>query len=470
MAADMPGASFMGVPLKHISLLTLTFQNSALILIMHYSRTMPPVAGHRYFTSTAVFLNEVIKLAVSLSIAMYDISRNLSPSFPLSELFERLYNSVFSGDGWKLAIPATLYTLQNSLQYIAVSNLDAVHFQILYQLKILTTALSSVTMLGRVLSPRRWVALVLLTIGVTIVQLPTGDANAYAAIKDDENRFYFPRSFHELGQLTNGASEVARELTKRGMHGFAEGLMKRSATYEGIQEDMGLTKPVMNYSIGLSAVLVAAMISGLTGVYFEKVLKESTTHVTVWTRNVQLSFYSLFPALIIGVIFKDGEEIAKNGFFDGYNAVVWTAIVFQALGGVLVAMCINYADNIAKNFATSISIILSFLFSVWFFDFHVTFSFVVGTAVVIFATYLYSGPERKRSRPPPINIASYEKTTIDNGYTPRYEEDRSSMQLPVVLDPLENIKAAGLSTSRPNSPMRHHSRVGSSRGKVKRDD
>ena len=214
----------------------------------------------------------------------------------------------------------------------------------------------------------------LLTFGVTIVQLPTSAPNAYAAIKDDANRFYFPRSFHELGQLTNGAADVARELTKRGMEGLADGLTKRSATYEGIQEDLGMTKPVMNYSIGLSAVLVAAVISGLTGVYFEKVLKESHTHVTVWTRNVQLSFYSLFPALIIGVIFKDGEEIAKNGFFDGYNGVVWTAIVFQALGGVLVAMCINYADNIAKNFATSISIILSFLFSVWFFDFQVTLS------------------------------------------------------------------------------------------------
>jgi UDP-sugar transporter A1/2/3 len=97
---------------------------------------MPLVGGHRYFTSTAVFLNEVIKLAVSLTIAMYDISRTLPPSTPATVLFEQLYMSVFSGDGWKLAIPATLYTLQNSLQYIAVSNLDAVHFQILYQLKV----------------------------------------------------------------------------------------------------------------------------------------------------------------------------------------------------------------------------------------------------------------------------------------------------------------------------------------------
>lgn len=104
--------------------------------ILHYSRTMPIAQGHRYLTSTAVFLNEVIKLAVSISIALYDISRTLPPSTPATVLFEQLFNSVFSGDGWKLSIPAALYTLQNSLQYIAVSNLDAVHFQILYQLKV----------------------------------------------------------------------------------------------------------------------------------------------------------------------------------------------------------------------------------------------------------------------------------------------------------------------------------------------
>jgi len=104
--------------------------------LMHYSRIMPVFGGHRYLASTAVLINEVFKLAVSLTIAMYDISRTLPPSTPATVLFEQLYNSVFSGDGWKLAIPAALYTLQNSLQYISVSNLDAVHFQILYQVKV----------------------------------------------------------------------------------------------------------------------------------------------------------------------------------------------------------------------------------------------------------------------------------------------------------------------------------------------
>ncbi|CAG8956624.1 hypothetical protein HYFRA_00011935 [Hymenoscyphus fraxineus] len=467
-AQKMPNT--MGVPMKLLSLVTLTFQNSALILIMHYSRIMPSAGEHRYFTSTAVFLNEIIKLAVSLTIAMYDISRTLPPSTPATVLLEQLYMSVFSGDGWKLAIPATLYTFQNSLQYVAVSNLDAVHFQVLYQLKILTTALFSVTMLGRALSSKKWIALVLLTLGVAVVQLPSGshESSVYNPVKDSQSRFYFPRSFHEIGQLGNGAADVARELTKRGIESLSEGLVKRSATYEGIEEDLGLVKPAMNYSIGLCAVLIAAVISGLTGVYFEKVLKESTTHVTVWTRNVQLSFYSLFPALIFGVIMKDGEEISKNGFFIGYNAVVWTAIVFQAVGGVLVAMAINYADNIAKNFATSISIIISFIFSVWFFDFPVTFNFVFGTALVIFSTYLYSGPDRKRNRPPPINIASYEKTTIDNGYTPRFEDEKNLSTRTALDSNLDSIRSRP-GTPNPNTP-RHHSRASSSRGKIKRDD
>jgi UDP-sugar transporter A1/2/3 len=70
----------------------------------------------------------------------------------------------------------------------------------------------------------------------------------------------------------------------------------------------------------------------------------------------------------------------------------------------------------------------------------------------------------KGSRPPPIRIASYEKTTIDNGYTPKLER----------ADPMDGLLGArenlGKSTSRPGTPVRHHSRVGSSRGKVKREE
>lgn len=103
---------------------------------MHYSRIMPPSGDHRYFTSTAVLIQEVIKFAISLTVAIYEASKTLAPSTPATVLFEQIYNAVFSGDGWKLALPAVFYTLQNMLQYVALGNLDPVHFQVLYQLKV----------------------------------------------------------------------------------------------------------------------------------------------------------------------------------------------------------------------------------------------------------------------------------------------------------------------------------------------
>ncbi|KAL9091664.1 MAG: hypothetical protein Q9165_004740 [Trypethelium subeluteriae] len=337
---------------------------------MHYSRIMPPVGGHRYFTSTAVFLNEVIKLTISLTMALYDISSNLPPSSPATTLFSTLSTAVFTGDSWKLAIPAMLYTLQNSLQYLAVSNLEAATFQVTYQLKILTTALFSVMMLGRSLSVRRWVSLILLAVGVAIVQIPSqnnpADVSHVKGLEDTQAKFFWPRSMAQMRSFGNAA---------------VAGLHKRSATYAGIDKDVALHNPQLNASIGLLAVVVACLLSGLAGVYFEKVLKDRTAnpHASLWVRNVQLSFYSLFPALFVGVIFKDGEDIAKYGFFSGYNWVVWAAVVFQAFGGVVVASVINYADNIAKNFATSISILLSVLGSVVFFRFSISINVSIKT-------------------------------------------------------------------------------------------
>ncbi|GAO14653.1 hypothetical protein UVI_02008990 [Ustilaginoidea virens] len=319
----------------------LTFQNSALILVMHYSRVMPPDGDHRYFTSTAVFLHEVIKLAVSLTLALYETSETLAPSTPATVLFEQIYNGVFSVDGWLMAGPAALYTVQNLLQYVAVGNLDPVHFQVLYQVKIIITAVFSVMLLRRQLGSKGWVSLVLLTCGVCIVSLPSSE------------------------------------------------------------RDMPPAEPMMNFSVGLPAVLISATVSGLAGVYFEKLLKESSTNATLWVRNVQLSFYSLIAAFLGGCIYQDGAGIWEHGFFEGYNAVVWTAVLLQAAGGLLASLVIRDADNIVKNFATSISIVISFIVSVFIFDFPVNATFLTGTSLVLLATYIYSVPERRLHRPPP---------------------------------------------------------------------
>ncbi|KHN95895.1 udp-galactose transporter [Metarhizium album ARSEF 1941] len=426
---------------KNLSLIFLTFQNSALILVMHYSRVMPPDGDHRYFTSTAVFLNEVIKLAISLTLALYETSKTLAPSTPATVLFEQIYNGVFSNDGWMLVVPAALYTLQNLLQYVAVENLDPVHFQVLYQVKILTTAIFSVFLLRRQLGVKGWTSLLILTLGVCIVSLPSSEKTTNSLLLHGVPDHFFPRSKHEIGQTVAGA-----DVPEPALH-----LSRRSATYEGIANDLPPADPIMNFSVGVSAALVSAVVSGLAGVYFEKLLKESSTNASVWMRNVQLSFYSLIAAFLGGCMYQDGAGIQEHGFFEGYNAVVWAAISLQAAGGLLASLVIRDADNIVKNFATSISIVISFVVSVWIFDFAVTLTFLVGTSLVLLATYIYSVPERKLHRPQPMRIVSFEKPaivqTVTSAQTPRTVDVRR-----LNTDPFEG-RGGGKTTSRPTSPM-----------------
>ena len=63
-----------------------------------------------------------------------------------------------------------------------------------------------------------------------------------------------------------------------------------------------------------------------------------------------------------------------------------------SLGGILVSMVMKYADNVVKGFATSLSIVISSFVSCFIpaFAFSPSAVFVLGSALVIAATVMYS--------------------------------------------------------------------------------
>lgn len=198
-------------------------------------------------------------------------------------------------------------------------------------MKILTTAFFSVILLRKRLSGGKWFALLLLAVGVAVVQIQSGSKSS---VQD-----------HNLQPMK-----------------------------------------------GFIAVAAACFTSGLAGVYFEMVLKNSPGDL--WVRNVQLSLFSLLPAL--GPILAAGN--LRNGSFSmdlfrNFGPWAWATVAIQVFGGLVTALVIKYSDNILKGFATSLSIIISSLASVALFHFQVTFSFLIGSTVVLIATMLYAQPE-----------------------------------------------------------------------------
>jgi solute carrier family 35 (UDP-sugar transporter), member A1/2/3 len=232
--------------------------------------------------------------------------------------------------------------IQNNLQYVAASNLEAVTFQVSYQMKILTTAGFSVLLLRKKLTATQWLALLCLAVGVGIVQIQTG-----------------------AGARSANSGEVLR-----GMH-------------------------TMQPTKGFLAVVAACFTSGLAGVYFEMVLKNSQGDL--WVRNVQLSLFSLIPALlpiILSHISNPSKGSLWAHIFHNFGAWAWATVMIQVLGGLVTAMVIKYSDNILKGFATSLSIVIAFLASIALFNFQITFTFVLGSVIVLIATWLYNQPTR----------------------------------------------------------------------------
>lgn len=126
--------------------------------------------------------------------------------------------------------------------------------------------------------------------------------------------------------------------------------------------------------------------------YFEKILKGSKT--SIWLRNIQLGIYGTIIGLV-GMRIKDGDKVDDKGMLFGYTALVWIVISMQAFGGLLVAVVVKYADNILKGFATSFSIIISCVVSVYLFDFHINVQFMLGAVLVIAAVLLYGRPQNQ---------------------------------------------------------------------------
>ena len=68
-------------------------------------------------------------------------------------------------------------------------------------------------------------------------------------------------------------------------------------------------------------------------------------------------------------------------------------VALQACGGLLIGAVLKYASNVAKGFATSISMVTSSVLSMWIFGFQPNSYFVAGAMLVVGSVVFYSNPE-----------------------------------------------------------------------------
>jgi UDP-sugar transporter A1/2/3 len=321
VAASSGEPSFLGVPLKWLSLCLLTVQTSGQVLLIKWALRGAATAKLPYLNSTLVMFAEVVKVVASLILVVVESGSLVEASACIRRHFAEQPREVA-----KAAVPALIYTIQNNLMFYSLDKLSAPVQQVLYQMKIITTAGLGVLMLGTALGPTKWNALFMLTGGIALVQWPRDSAQALP------------------GEGVEGAK-------------------------------------------GFIAVLLACLTSGFAGVYIQKMLQQGTA--SIWMRNLQFGLFGSLMGLLVAFS-RDGQAIFAGGLTQGYSVRVVLVILMNALGGLLCAAMLKYAGATLGCFSTALSIILTCVLSATVLDdFEPDALFVLGTLFSISAVLIY---------------------------------------------------------------------------------
>jgi UDP-sugar transporter A1/2/3 len=213
---------------------------------------------------------------------------------------------------------ALIYAAMNILSFVALQYIGAGEFTICAQLKILSTAGFSVLVMRTSLSWTKWRALIQLVFGCILVASPNFSGSDAASSSGHS-------AIHPIGEGETGTGTGAS-------HSFLQ-------------------------LLGYGAVLTEVLLSGFASIYFERVVKSTTEVVTIWERNFQLAVYSM--VLYIVYIIYDLHTGARTEVGAGWTYITFCVSSLGALGGLLVAATLKYADSILKTLASAGAIVLS---------------------------------------------------------------------------------------------------------------
>ena len=200
--------------------------------------------------------------------------------------------------------PAFCYFVSNNCMFYIIQYLGATNFQIMNNLKVLSTGVFMYIFLDRKLSWMQWKALIMLMIGSMVTQLSA------KAVE---------------GGHTDGESRVA----------------------------------------GYALVFVSAVASGAGGVFSERLLKGEGTEQqksnrredSIHWKNMQLYLFGMIFGLVSLHMDAKSASLPRRTPFDGFNAFAYATVATLAICGLLVSFILKYLDNVAKCFCAALSML-----------------------------------------------------------------------------------------------------------------
>lgn len=327
--------------LSALSMALLIVQGTMMSVVLRWSRIQ---TGAMYLPSVSVAVSETIKMSLCIlylyifgdwqqqeeGLAQTTFSSN-SNEQQLQRLTKKDWKSLVR-DAVPMALPASMFVLQQVLLIWSATYLDAVTYQIFTQaFKLIPTAVFARLLLGQKLTPMQWASMPVLAFGVVLI------------------------TANNSSSTTVSSSSSASPM----------------------------------YFLAMAACSFSGLSSAYAGVYFEKYVKGKLAGSLV-RRNFQLGLFGV-PFSYAYAMFKDGSLIMERGLWTGFGMSAWGVVWLQVFGGFIIALVVKYCDNILKNFALAGSVIMTVLVSIPLFNQWPSSLFLFGVTAVLLSVFMYGG-------------------------------------------------------------------------------
>uniref|UniRef100_A0A7S2KLQ9 Sugar phosphate transporter domain-containing protein n=1 Tax=Leptocylindrus danicus TaxID=163516 RepID=A0A7S2KLQ9_9STRA len=321
---------------------------------IHPTLTRNFIDSSKVCKSSVVLVQEILKFGISLFVLFFNGELNILRGFRFGIWFR------FA------VLPAGLYAIQNLAALQAYQNLDGVTFNILNQTKTLSAALFCYLLLQRKQSSVQIFALLILLLAALILEKVLHLDDLYLLITG----------------LWKGSVNIF-------------GWYYRENENDDDEEAVMLSRT--RFYFGICPLLLASLISGLSGALVQKCLQVSGRNSFMY--SVELCVASIIILAVSLLFTDDGRKISTDGFFHGYSLTTLIPIVNNSLGGILVGLITKKAGSVMKGFALIVGIVLSVLLQALLGSGDVNLEHYVGSMLVVLSMYLHNRfPHREKRK------------------------------------------------------------------------
>jgi len=307
---------------------------------------------------------------------------------------------------WKYTLPALLYSTSNAAMFSVLVYITPAEFVLLWNTKIIFTAILHRFILKRYLSRLRVVALGVLLVGIVIAE--------YTIQMDVELK--------QLADILNTTNSTSADNNVTAGQGSVD---------DGSESDVAVVS--LKLLAALATVFFALVVS-FANVFTELIYKQNQQ--SVWEQNMMLYGSGILCNVVTVTLqqmtMRNGVEGSNGTVEDIWRGLNWWCFVMVLLGscsGIITGLILKYIDVLFVVVADAMAVVLNIVISALLFGLHVTIMLVLGASMIVVAIILYhlrvkkedgggSGGSKRKEGQEAVACDSW-----DDDNVPTFEED-----------------------------------------------